>query len=306
MATGTGLVSSQPVSPSALLDSYYRRPDLIGRLEIGPSGKIAPSIIDWWDYWRPIQLLGRGDLVDANAALRTAWEKYVRSGFNETLARAYCFKYFALLALLATARREQANSRLLEDALRAAVAFECAGVTDYRHPTDFLAAAASTSRHPAYLLTRLKWPDIPHSTRFLPVMVLSRGAPSTFGHYRRYSLSNEDDHSLLVHPLNKAGGNGQSVEATATLGNTLGSSSDRFVADRARRAWQHTILPLLQQTDLPVTSSMFDFVDVGGGTGALAGALWNTYSNGHGRATRCLASAWFWWTLAEPPSSKSY
>jgi len=150
-------VSTTTPDQVSLLEAAYRRPELIISLDIGPSGRIAPRTTAWWDYWQAIRLLGRANIMESTVDLCAAWEDYIKSGFAERLIRPYCFAYFTLLdALLAADRAEQGRSVLLRDALRAAVGFESAGVSDRRHPGGAIAAVTTTLRNPMYLLTRWK------------------------------------------------------------------------------------------------------------------------------------------------------
>ena len=76
-----------------------------------------------------------------------------------------------------------------------------------------------------------------------------------------------------MYPRNFEGGDRRSLDSVATLANALGVASDPFVSDRSRRLWEHVVQPLLEQQRLDPLRTAIDFVDIGGGTGALAGAL---------------------------------
>jgi len=156
-------------------------------------------------------------------------------------------------------------------AIGAAATFESFSVRDMAQRG--LAAATTTLRNPVYLLARLKWPTVPHTTRFLPLIAVRDAAPSTFGHYRRYPVSEDGELSLLVYPTNQAGGDRASMSVISGLANRLGSSSDPFVVERSERLSSHILQPLLEQHAPMEGVAMFDFVDLGAGTGAITAEL---------------------------------
>lgn len=194
-------VRDQAVEPrdSMLLRAALHRPDIVGTVNIGASGACSLTTIDWWEYWRPLQTLRHQPLLSKCASLRQSWELYIRSGFSQGATR-YCHDFWSLLDdLVAIKTREP--SRIVRDAITAAIGFECFALVDSaRHD---VAAATSTLRNPVYLLARLRWPSVPHTTRFLPVIALRDCPTRTFGHYRRYPLEPGGEMSLLVYPATK-------------------------------------------------------------------------------------------------------
>jgi hypothetical protein len=185
--------------------------------------------------------------------------------------RRYCLQYWRSLAHLVELAAKHDFSPALQRAIGAAVTFESFSVTDA--PGRHLAAATTTLRNPIYLLARLKWPTVPDSTRFLPLIALADAQATTFGHYRRYPVSEDGDLSLLVYPKNQAGGDPGSLSAISVLANRLGTATDPFVADRSERLWEHVFRPLLEDHAPAHGVATFDFVDLGAGTGALTALL---------------------------------
>ncbi|MEX2225052.1 MAG: hypothetical protein WEB52_01235 [Dehalococcoidia bacterium] len=215
--------------------------------------------------------MGSSRLIENCGELRSRWHAYIESGFGAETVQPYCLAYWSLLEDLVEVATAANTSPAVRQAITAAATFESFSVIDVRGKR--LAAATTTLRNPVYLLARLKWPTVPHTMRFLPLIALKDAAPSTFGHYRRYPLSDDGDLSLLVYPTNQAGGDRASMSVISGLANRLGSSSDPLVADRSHRLWDHAVRPLLEQHAPEQGAATFDFFDLGAGTGALTAEL---------------------------------
>lgn len=270
----TALADTERSVPSydrRLLEASLSRSQLVRSVELSPSGTLSVSTVDWWDHWRPLVAIGSRQLIEKCTQLRHRWQDYIESGFGDDTAAPYCLAYWSLLEDLVELAASATPSPAPRHAIGATATFESFAVTD--NARRGVAAATTTLRNPAYLLARLKWPTVPHTTRFLPLIGLRDTSPSLFGHYRRYPVSEDGDFSLLVYPTNRSGGDRVSMSVIAALANRLGSSSDPFVADRSERLWSHIIQPLLEQCAPQEGVSTFDFVDLGAGTGALTAAL---------------------------------
>ncbi len=263
-------VSDQAVESHdrTLLGAAFHRPDIIRSVNIGASGALSLTAIDWWEYWRPLQTLRHQPLLSKCASLHQSWERYIRSGFSEGVTR-YCHDYWSLLDDLVVVKARE-PSRMVEDAVAATIGFECFALVD--SSTRDIAAATSTLRNPVYLLARL-WPTVPHTTRFLPIVALKDHPSRIFGHYRRYPLEPGGEMSLLVYPGNRAGGDVGSLRAIGAVANRLGVTGDPFFRDRSQRLWNHVFEPLLEQQRFSRGRSTFDFVDLGAGSGALTAEL---------------------------------
>jgi hypothetical protein len=89
--------------------SAFRAADLVTALDISPGGHVNPRTRDWVAYWRPVSRLGSPTADDALRRLAVAWRKYIVSGFDLSLAREYCFRYFSLLDAVLSAAAEPAQ-----------------------------------------------------------------------------------------------------------------------------------------------------------------------------------------------------
>lgn len=255
-----------------MLEAAFTRAELITAITVGPTGEPVTEVSDWWSYWRPIRQLEDTRIARACIELRRVWENYIRSGFRSDLVAQYCRAYFAMLdgVLRVTVRDRIGEQRALA-ATKATVAFECFAIGERCRRT--LAAATTTLRNPAYMLARAKWPDVRHSTRFLPLITPPGDGSDTYGHYRRQPLSEDGDLSLLVYPRNRPGGDARSLGALAALANRLNLANDPYVTSRSQRMWEHIFLPLAEHHISTPNNQMVDFIDIGSGTGALAAAL---------------------------------
>ena len=262
-------------SRSARLRSAFEAPALITRLDISWGGIFLPRTRSWADYWRPVTWLGSPQIDRALRQLGDAWQKYVASSFDPSLAMEYCFRYFSLLDTALSARDKLSASPLWQRALQAVVGFECFTINKGAFGPEGGAAGTTTLRNPCYLLAKLKWPDAPDDTRFLPLILAGDGRVNDlFFHYRRYRLSEDAPLSLLVHPAANPARRPRSFRLVATLASALGSVGDPFVGTRAERLWRNVLRPILEGIQAHSSSrAPIELVDVGAGSGALLAAL---------------------------------
>ena len=181
---------------------------LVTSLDIAPDGRFVPQTCDWPTFWAPAHQLANREIDRALDALHAAWHDYIRSSFDRTLQREYCFRYFTLLDLVLATGSEGQDSCSWKHALRAVVGFECFGLRVPALGTQVLAAGTTTLRNPCYLLARLKWPDALDDTwpdalddtQFLPLIAPSDNESARlFYHYRQYKLSKDSPVSLLLY-----------------------------------------------------------------------------------------------------------
>ncbi len=274
MLHGVDSAETQDVRPYSrrMMEAAFSRAELITAITFGPTGEPVPNVSDWWTYWHPIRQLGVPKLVRACAALRGVWEDYISSGFRAGLVPEYCRAYFSLLeSVLSSMRSDRIGGQTAHDAIRATMAFECFAIGE--RGREAIAAATTTLRNPVYMLARAKWPDVPHSTRFLPLITVPGDALHTYSHYRRNPLSEDGDLSLLVYPHNSVGGDARSNSILAALANRLGLSGDPYVSSRSQRLWEHVFLPIAEHHTSVGQEMKVDFVDIGSGSGALTAAL---------------------------------
>jgi len=195
--------------------------------------------------------------------------------FDPSLMREYCFRYFALLDAVLSARDKLSASPLWQRALQTVLGFECFTINEVAFGSEGGAAGTTTLRNPCYLLAKLKWPDAPDDTRFLPLILAGDGRVNDlFFHYRRYRLSEDAPLSLLVHPTIDPAGRPRSFRLVASLASALGSVGDPFVETRAERLWRNVLRPIVQGVQAGWHNRVpIELVDVGAGSGALMAAL---------------------------------
>ncbi|OFV81694.1 MAG: hypothetical protein A2W26_03010 [Acidobacteria bacterium RBG_16_64_8] len=259
---------------SARFRSAFEAPSLITRLDLSWGGSFAPQIRSWADYWRAVQWLGGPKIDGALRQLGAAWQKYIVSSFDPSLAREYCFRYFSLLDTVLSARGELSASPLWQRALQAVLGFESFTINEAAFGPEGGAAGTTTLRNPGYLLAKLKWPDAPDDTRFHPLTLAGDGRPDLFFHYRRYRLSEDAPMSLLVYPAVDPARRSRSFRLVATLASALGSVGDPFAEARAERLWESVMRPILRSAHAGWPSRVpIELVDIGAGSGALMAAL---------------------------------
>ena len=260
---------------NARLRSAFEAPALITRLNLSWGGIFVPQTRSWADYWRPLRWLGGPQIDRALRQLGDARQKYIASSFDPSLVREYCIRYFSLLDAVLWARDKLSASPQWQRALQAVLGFECFTVNEGAFGPEGGTAGTTTLRNPCYLLAKLKWPDAPDDTRFLPLILAGDGGPNgVFYHYRRYRLSEDAPMSLLVYPAIEPPRRPRSFRLVAALASALGSVGDPFAETRAERLWKNVLRPILEgiRADSP-SRVPIEFVDVGAGSGALTAAL---------------------------------
>jgi hypothetical protein len=249
-------------------------PTLISKLDVAHDGRLVPREIDWATFWAPLHRLSSPMIGDALSALHAAWQEYIRSRFNRSLQREYCFRYFRLLDLVLSAHKKE-HSSSWKRALRTLVGFECFGLRAPGLGSGVLAAGATTLRNPCYLLAKLKWPAALDDTQFLPILAVGdNGSASLFYHYRQYRLSKDSQMSLLLHlpasPTNRSA----SFNLLDSLAGSIGSGLAPRTAQRARRLAEGIIKPVIRAAHPDLSGPLaLEVVDVGAGTGGLTAAL---------------------------------
>jgi len=284
--------------------SLLEAPVLLTRLDIASDGRLVPETQDWETFWAPVRQLAKRQIDRALDALHAAWQDYIRSGFDRSLQREYCFRYFSLLDLVLAMRGQKQHSSPWEHALRAVVGFECFGLKAPALGSQVLAAGTATLRNPCYLLAKLKWPDVPDDTRFLPLIAVGDGASaSLFSHYRQYWPSPTSPMSLFVYLSNSPTLLPASLRLVGLLAKTLGSGRDPFVKERSERLWHKAFEPITQAAYADRSGpGRVEIVDVGAGSGALTAALCRKLI-GWGRASGSPARLRLWFIdlcLADP------
>jgi hypothetical protein len=250
-------------------------PVLLTRLDIAPGGRLVPETQDWETFWAPVHGLASQQIDGTLNALHAVWQDYIRSGFDRSLQREYCFRYFILLDLMLSTHKQAQHSSSWEHALRTVVGFECFGLRAPALGTQVLAAGTATLRNPCYLLAKLKLPDALDNTQFLPLIAVGDNASKRlFYHYRQYRLAKDSAMSLLLYLAASPAHRSASFSLVDSLVERISPGGDPRIEQRARRLWERVLKPIIWATypdpSGPIT---LEFVDVGAGSGALTAAL---------------------------------
>ncbi len=256
------------------LGSAFDAPTVITRVDISRQGTFAPQSQTWADYWRPAYWLGNPQIDACLRRLGAAWQAYIKSSFEQSLIRDYCFQYFSLLNAVISSQGASSTSPLWQRALQSVLSFEC--FTINREPTgsDGTAAGTITLRNPCYLLAKLKSPDAPDDTRYHPLILAGGVGAGLFLHYRRYRLSGTVPLSLLVYPATDPARRGESFRLLTQVATALGFPGDPYVETREERLWKHVVDPILQaHGESSSDRGSIEFVDIGAGSGALLAGL---------------------------------
>lgn len=136
---------------------------LVTEIRIDAQARLTLDHVGWEEYWLPVKLMGQTDGLLRN--LETAWSAYIDGGFPAAMRREYCLRYFQLLHAVIERWLTDPTKETSGAALRQVVGFESFIIVSLLD-TDGEAAAAATStvRDPAYLLTksafRVRWTQV--------------------------------------------------------------------------------------------------------------------------------------------------
>jgi hypothetical protein len=255
--------------------ALLERPVILTRLNVAPDGRFVPETQDWESFWAPAHELANPQIDHALERLHAAWQDYIRSRFDRSLQREYCFQYFSLLDLVLATSVGRRDSLPWKRTLRAVVGFECFGIRAPAVDAGDLAAGTTTLRNPCYLLAKLRWPGALDDTQFLPLISPPDGeSAGLYYHYRQYRLSTDSPMSLLLYVAAAPTHRLTSFRLVESLARGVASGGDPRVGQRARRLWDKVLRPIMQGTHTNPSEPMhFEFVDVGAGSGALVAAL---------------------------------
>ena len=182
---------------------------------------------------------------------------------------AYCYAYFRLLHRAIHMARTSRDARPL---LHRILAFEVVTVC---HKGSHDLAAILTHRHPGYLLSRIKYPQMPDDPKYLPLIVAARSErhpanKNAYYHYRQLKLSPHDVSLLCYLPVDRrrrtAG-----FECYHSLNSAIRCNADprskfraHYIADLAVDPFLSSLRPSGAQPTPEIT-----LADVGSGSGDL-------------------------------------
>lgn len=247
---------------------------VIRQLSVDHRGRLTPQCEDWESFWLPVTRMG--EFCAQLGSLRNAWSAYIRGAFARELQRNYCFRYFSLLdAILAQVVRQSADESAMA-ALCCALGFESFGIcaSGDEHTA---AAATSTLRNPAYLLTKLRTPGVADSAEHLPLISpQSAEARDLFYHYRQHCLSRDSSNAVLCYLAARQNLRPHSFDIVARFEQALSDGTDPFAVERAVRLGRSGVLDYLRNwwvTQGAGNALPIDLVDLGAGSGLVAAKL---------------------------------
>lgn len=247
---------------------------VIVKVVINSQGQLAIEHQDWEEYWSPVRQIGQANhLLDS---LKSIWSAYVQRSFPAELRADYCYRYFQLLDKALEWRLAEPESELTAAALCCVLGFECFGISS-AGANSALAAATSTVRNPAYLLTKLRNPNVLNSGEHLPLILAEDfAAGRLFYHYRQHRLSHDSDGVIISYLGVDHATRASSFRTIALLEQALAEGTDPFASERATRLARTGISDYLRAwtaTRGDGDDVAIEIVDLGAGSGLVAARL---------------------------------
>ena len=248
---------------------------LITRIGVDANLKLSIEHVGWDDYWLPVIRAGQSD--EALKRLKSAWAAYLDSGFDGKLRRVYCLRYFELLDALTRIQPANRQCSANREALRRVLAFETFGVFLPGQNEKVVAGATSTSRHPAYLLAKLKTPEVLDTSEHLPLILPLHAPNGTLCyHYRQHRLSRDSDIVLLTYLAADHDMRASSFQAIASLEQGIADGTDPFAKERVERIARAGVKEYLRawcREHANTNQVLIDLIDLGAGSGLVAAGL---------------------------------
>lgn len=248
------------------ISRVIRSEQLIDKVWVCGDGRLEVKCVGWDDYWASA-LPG----LNVENALRLQVLKshrmaYIASGYDLSVAPAYCHAYFCLLRALLTGSKPT-------PALRSLLGLESFGISWWADE-EARAAGAVTVRHPAYLLAKLREPKAYDDPKFLAVVCprgdLVSGSANLFYYYRRIKIQDDPSASLLIYPAVDLASRTESFSCIEAASSALSFKPDPRSRQRATDITNWAIAPFLKHPSThDYRQPELSFVDIGGGSGSL-------------------------------------
>ncbi|QQE13479.1 hypothetical protein JD969_08485 [Planctomycetota bacterium] len=238
---------------------------LIRTVFVDVTGHIQLETCRLEEYWDDVMVADVG-LCQRLDILRLARSRYITSNYARDRAVQYCHTYFSLLCDML----DKAND--LDGLLKALIGLEVFGISWFGQ-SDPLAAGAITVRHPVYMLAKLREPNAYDDAKFLPVVspiTVNSSADKLFYHYRKIKLQDKPSTSLLIYPASELSCRQESFACIEAISSALSFKPDPRSKQRAKLITDWAISPFCaNQKHQRTLSQEINFLDIGGGTGAL-------------------------------------
>ncbi|MDO4588180.1 MAG: hypothetical protein Q4C95_12965 [Planctomycetia bacterium] len=258
-----------------ILSSFFETPEIISKI-ICFKDRLRVVTVSLEDLW-PAKLRGDEVLDEFASCYFIARERYFSSHFNPKLSEDYVYRYFVLLEhILNKLQRNSEYSRLLEHLLTMDV---CGVYHNDSIKPDF--AAVFSLRNPVYLLSRLRYPNLEDSAKFLPLVALPKDKDDLenryFYHYRQFTspLKNNDDMKIFSYIPLEQENREMAFRLFFDFSSLLSYKKDPRIEARARKLSQYVFIPVLCNYFKNQKGQIFPFrfADVGCGSGFLGKSI---------------------------------
>ena len=228
----------------------------------------------WETHWADvIPFLSESDMALLQS-LRLQRQALVNSNCTQAEIAAYCASYHSLLdSILRKSSIWTADVQTL--ILGRILGFECFTIKWYGANSG-IAAATSTLKNPSYLLSRLKFRQPQHDSKYVAIITTATAAPELFYHYRQIKLDDEPDIRLFLYPAVSIEKRTDSFEVLESFVNGCSCKTDPHVTQRAKSLVESVLVPFWQKNSNEQQNNgrEINVVDIGGGTGALVSNMW--------------------------------
>ncbi|MEX2389506.1 MAG: hypothetical protein WD534_16645 [Phycisphaeraceae bacterium] len=258
----------------SIIGEALQSDQLIEQLVVLGDGRIDVRTMAWDAYWASVLPQMPPECRHLLATLEKSRHAYFSSRFELSKAIAYCHSYFRLLRELLCLN----DAAIGVAALRALLGLESFAIA-WSDDQDAAAAGAITIRHPVYLLAKLREPKAYEDPKFLPLICPHSCHSDTsdlFYYYRQIKVHDDPAASLLVYPAANLGRRIESFACIESLASALSFKTDPRCRQRAKAITDWAISPFLSQRQALAgwrSGSELALVDIGGGSGALLGAV---------------------------------
>lgn len=258
----------------SIIGEALQSDQLIERIVVLGDGRIDVHSMAWNAYWASVLPQMPPECRHLLATLEEARHAYFGSRFELGKAIAYCHSYFRLLRELLCLNDVASGMA----ALRALLGLESFAIA-WPDAQNAAAGGTITVRHPAYLLAKLREPKAYEDPKFLPLICphsCHSDASSLFYYYRQIKVHDDPAASLLVYPAANLDRRIESFACIESLASALSFKTDPRCRQRAKAITDWAISPFLSQRQALAglrSESELALVDIGGGSGALLGAI---------------------------------
>ncbi|MEN6459111.1 MAG: hypothetical protein ABFC63_09285 [Thermoguttaceae bacterium] len=226
-----------------LLRNALRETRLITSIDVTAARRIRVTSATWDEYW------GACDFLACEIALlKAAWSALIAGRFADKLRSDFVRTYFRLLRACVDCHVRGHNVLTL---LRKVVGFETIRISGDCNGS---AAAIISTRHPAYLLSKLARPDAPENPKYLPLICPCGDSLETaalYWHYRRIPLTRTGGIQVFVYPPTEVCDRPSSHALIGQLFACLTPKSDPWIRERSQSLYDGVFASLVARSASP-------------------------------------------------------